>query len=516
MKLTSLLSAADMDTLPILNYREVNLSGICPDSRRIKNGELYVALDGFTSDGHEYVADAEKNGAAAALVSEKAVKCGRLDGIYLPLIVCDDTRSCMARLYAAFFGQPQKRLKIVGVTGTNGKTSTATLIYEILRSSGRACGLIGTLGCFFPSGRHETRGHDENASMTTPDPEELYGIMRDMADEGAEYLVMEVSSHALALSKVEPIDFEVAVFTNLTPEHLDMHGNMEEYFRAKSLLFKKCRRAVINYDDKYGRILADQIKSEGYEGISSRDGIMLCSMEGRECDTLCADVHLRGKGGIEYKLISRNMRLRISSPMAGDFNVMNTAEAALACYALGVSPKDIKDTVAHFSGARGRLERINTGRECDFSVYIDYAHTPDALENLIRCVKGFAERNQRIVVLFGCGGDRDKYKRPMMGRIAVGMADFVIITSDNSRSERAEDIISDILSDVGSCDGLGAHYTVIKDRREAIRYAIKTAKRGDIILLCGKGHEAYEIDSQGKRYFSEREEVYAALRERNG
>lgn len=509
MKLSELLSAAKIDALAVLNFNDVDVSGICPDSRRIKEESLYVAVEGFQTDGHLYISEAVKRGASCAAVSKKAYESGMLEGFSLPLILCEDTREIMAWLCSAFHGHMQRQMKIVGVTGTNGKTSTATLICEILRASGKKCGLIGTLGCFSPKGRIEKFAHSDTASMTTPDPEELYEIIKDMALDGAEYLVMEVSSHALALSKVDPIEFEVGVFTNLTPEHLDLHGSMEEYFKAKLRMFEKCRAAVINDDDKYGRMLADKIKKRAVGEIPA-DKTVLCSMEGRECDAICSDLRSKGKNGIEYKLISRNMRLRLISPMAGDFNVMNTAEAALTCHALGVPIKHIKETIATFSGARGRLERVKT--ESDVSVYIDYAHTPDALENLIRCVRGFALNRQRIIVVFGCGGDRDKSKRPLMGKIAVSMADYVIITSDNSRSERAEDIISDILSGIEGIERYGADHTVIYDRRDAIEYAIKTAKSGDIILLCGKGHEEYEIDRLGKRYFSEREIVKNAVR----
>jgi UDP-N-acetylmuramoyl-L-alanyl-D-glutamate--2,6-diaminopimelate ligase len=502
MKLTDLLFSAD---LPILNFNDVNVSGICPDSRRIKGGDMYIALEGLSSDGHAYIGDAVKRGAVCAAVSKKAFESGILEGVHIPMIVCEDTRRAMSYLYSTFYGEPQKKMKVIGVTGTNGKTSVATLVYRILSASGRKCALLGTLGCFLPSGRTDNRGHNENANMTTPDPEELYAIMHRAVCEGVEYLVMEVSSHALALSKVDPIEFEVAVFTNLTPEHLDLHGDMEEYFSAKARLFDACRLAVINYDDKYGRMLADRIDRR-----NGQVSVMLCSMEGRECDRICSDIQLHGKNGIEYKLLSRDMRLRLRSPLVGEFNVMNTAEAALVCHALGVSHKDIKDTVASFSGVSGRLERVKLPVS-DLSVYIDYAHTPDALENLIRCVRGFATREQRIVVLFGCGGDRDKSKRPLMGRVALSMADSVIITSDNSRSERAEDIINDILSCVGDGRKYEAQYTVIKDRKEAIEYAVRCAKRSDIILLCGKGHEEYEIDSLGKRYFSEKEIVIRAV-----
>jgi UDP-N-acetylmuramyl-tripeptide synthetase len=316
-----------------------------------------------------------------------------------------------------------------------------------------------------------------------------------MLKDGCETVVMEVTSHALYQGRVEPIGFFASVFTNLSEDHLDFHKTMENYFTVKAELFKKSALAVINYDDKYGRLLADTIDIP----------TLLCSAECREVAHLAEDIRIYGRQGIEYKLSSPNMRLRIRSPLQGSFNVMNTMQAALVARALGVSVSDIKATLDRFSGISGRLECLKVGERLDFSVYVDYAHTPDALENLIRAARGFAREGQRIVLLFGCGGDRDKGKRPHMGRIATVMADFVVITSDNSRSEDTHDIISDIIAGINNSDG--APYTVIEDRRSAIEYVIKNARRGDIILLAGKGHEEYEIDRNGIRPFSERKIV---------
>ena len=474
---------------------DVDLTGICPDSSRVKPGNLYIAIEGLHADGHSFIGEAKKRGASAFAVSSKALAEGRVKEQTLPLLVADDTGALSAHLFAAWHGDPQKQMKIVGVTGTNGKTSVTTLIREMLSRAEIPSGLIGTAGCLSPKGKIEIKPSNPNANMTTPDPEELYQILRVMADAGARVAVMEVTSHALALRKTDPIDFEVAVFTNLTEDHLDLHQNMENYFAAKARLFEKCRLAVINYDDRYGRILADNIKIPR----------ILCSMEGRDTDCAAEDVHLRADGGLEYKLTSRDLRLRVRSQLCGGFNVMNTMQAAVTAKALGASVNTIKDTLSHFSGIKGRLERLKIYGKYDFSVYIDYAHTPDALENLLRTARTFVKKDQRIVLLFGCGGDRERQKRPVMGRIAVDMADFVIITSDNSRSERTADIIEDILS--GIVDRDGAAYTVIESRKSAIEYAIKNARRGDVILLAGKGHEEYEIDEKGKRPFSERDLV---------
>ena len=498
MRLTELLKS--------LNYvldgnceaaKDVEITGICPNSSRVEPGNLYIAIEGLHADGHAYIKEAIERGAVAAVVSRQAVDQGRVDveNIPVPVIVCENTRRAMSCLFAAWYSEPYKSLKMIGVTGTNGKTSVSRLIYEILIRSGKKCALIGTTGCRTHLREIAIRSKNPEANMTTPDPEELYAILGEAVEDGCEYAIMEVTSHALAFDKVAPITFEVSVFTNLTEDHLDFHKNMENYFAAKSKLFSQSLRAVINYDDRYGRILADNIKIPA----------TLCTAECRETGCAAEDVHLYGERGIEYKLTHPDLRLRVRSPLTGGFNVMNTMQAALVARQLGVSAKDIKDALAHFSMIDGRLQRLKTRGNVDFNVYVDYAHTPDALENLLRAVRGFVTSEQRIVLIFGCGGDRDRGKRPHMGKIAVEMADFVIITADNSRSERTSDIIDDILTGIDGCDG--ASYTVIDDRRAAIEYAIKNAREGDVILLAGKGHEEYEITSDGKRRFCEREIV---------
>ncbi len=477
--------------------KDVEITGICPNSSRVEPGNLYIAIEGLHADGHAYIPEAIRKGAVAAVVSRRAVDEGRVDieNSDFPFIVCDNTRRIMSYLFAAWYSEPQTRLKMIGVTGTNGKTSVSRLIYEILTRSGKKCALIGTTGCRTHLREIAIRSRNPEANMTTPDPEELYAILDAAADDGCEYAIMEVTSHALVFDKVAPITFDISVFTNLTEDHLDLHKNMESYFAAKSRLFSQSRCAVINYDDRYGRLLADNINIPA----------TLCTAECRDTGCAAEDIRLYGERGIEYKLTHPELRLRVRSPLPGRFNVMNTMQAALVARRLGVSAKDIKDGLAHFSGIDGRLQRLKTRENVDFNVYVDYAHTPDALENLLRAVKGFVTSDQRIVLIFGCGGDRDRGKRPHMGKIAVEMADFVIITADNSRSEKMSDIIDDILSGISEC--YGAPYTVIEDRKAAIEYAIKNARKGDVILLAGKGHEEYEITSDGKRRFCEREIV---------
>lgn len=475
---------------------DVEIERICPDHRRIKSGDLFVAIKGLRADGHDHVKEAVERGAAALLLSSyRARELSGQDFLKgMPILISNDTAEGAAYLFSAYYGNPQDKLTVVGVTGTNGKTTVSNMIAHILMSAGESCGVIGTLGSFSRGKKLEIISLDPNASMTTPDPEQLYAIIGKIAEDGCKYLIMEVSSHSLVQGRVAPIDFEIGIFTNLTEDHLDLHQNMENYFLAKAGLFDKCKIAVINCDDAYGRRL-----SELYDGKIARK---TCSFGLHPSDHTAEDIHL-SEEGIEYKLISPNLRLRIRSPLYGEYNVMNTMQAVAAAGVLGVKATRIKDALRAYAGTCGRLERLKIPYNVGFSVYIDYAHTPDALSNLLRCVKGFMKRGQRLVLLFGCGGDRDRAKRPLMGRIATEMADHTIITSDNSRSEIASDIIKDIISGVDP-DG---SYTVIVDRRSAIEYAVSNARDGDILILAGKGHESYEIDAEGKKPFSERDIV---------
>ncbi len=476
-----------------LSWPNIDIKDIFQDSRQVVVGGLYIAMEGVHTDSHGYVTEACEHGAVAAIISRSALADGRVKAwdAYVPLIAVEDTREAFSRLYAAWYKNPQKKLKFIGVTGTNGKTSVCSLIHHILSSNGIRCGQIGTTGSLSRGAELDIKSPNAAANMTTPDPPELYRILDSMANDGVEYVIMEVTSHALALSKVSPISFDIAVFTNLSEDHLDFHLNMERYFAAKSILFNNCKRAVVNIDDRYGRRVADSHQVE----------MLTCSAEGKNATFSAVDVKYNFGMGTEYKLCSHKMRLRIRTSLIGRANVMNTLQAIAVCDLCGISARDIKDSIAAFVGIRGRFERVKLDTKANFSIYIDYAHTPDALENLLRTAKQISKRGQRIVLLFGCGGDREKQKRAQMGRIAAEMADMVVVTSDNSRSEEPMDIINDI---VGGIDD-GAVYTVIEDRRAAIEYVIRMARRGDIILLAGKGHEEYEIDKTGRHYFSERE-----------
>ena len=461
--------------------REV--TGICSDSRTLQTGEIYVALRGLHADGGAFVRQAVARGATFAVCEYP------LAGI--DTLVVEDARGALARLWDAWYGHPASAMRLIGITGTNGKTSTACMLAHILRTEGHSCGLIGTVECRLNDRVLSVRGGDPLANMTTPDPAELYRLLAEMRDGGATYVVMEVTSHALALSKVVPLRFFRAVFTNLTPEHLDFHGDMESYFVEKRKLFGLCEGAVISTRSPYGERLADGLE------------MPLWRVDEKTVrDTVC-----EGTEGVGFTLCSSTgdcVSVKIGVP--GEFSAENGALAMMTAVSAGVPAQSAAAALSCFEGVRGRMERVSPPEFCA-AVFVDYAHTPDALENLLRTARGFCGEAHRVTVLFGCGGDRDRGKRAQMGRIASALADFTVLTSDNCRTERAEDILRDILKGVDK----EKPYLVIADRRTAIRYVIDTARQGDVILLAGKGHESYEIKGGERTAFSEREIVAAAI-----
>jgi UDP-N-acetylmuramoyl-L-alanyl-D-glutamate--2,6-diaminopimelate ligase len=377
-------------------------------------------------------------------------------------------------------------MMLIGVTGTNGKTTITNIIKHILESCGHKTGLIGTI-CNM-SGKRELPAH-----YTTPEPLELQGILNEMANDGCEYCVMEVSSHALAQKRVAGLSFIAGVFTNLTQDHLDFHKTMENYLKAKQKLFEVSSVGIINLDDPYAATIIKEAacKTVTY-GLTESADFSAASIEYRT-------------DGISYTLRG-DISCRVNACLPGGFSVYNTL-AALACaVTIGIPAKDAVSALETFSGVRGRIEVVPTGR--NFTVILDYAHTPDGLEKILCAVKGFAQG--RVVALFGCGGDRDKGKRPKMGAIAAQNADFLVVTSDNPRSEEPEAIINDILEGL---KGFETPYIVKTNRREAIKYAIFNAKKDDVIVLAGKGHEDYQILSTGRIHFDEHEVVAEILEE---
>lgn len=485
----------------------LEIYGVTADSRRVSEGWLFVAIKGLHQDGGGFIPQAVKQGAAAVLaLPQTSVPADRV------CLSHPNPREALARLCDAWYGHPTRDMCLVGVTGTNGKTSVSAMLSHILAWDQVPVAVIGTVGVLDFKGQPlSIRSRDETANMTTPDPEELYRIFSVLRDQMVEQrydtsvVVMEVTSHALLLDKLAPLSFEGAVFTNLTPEHLDMHGTMEAYYQAKLGLFRMSRWAVINADDPYGRRLLT-------EPHTSVETWHLCHMSPltRSADLphpgirgnriYAGQVKMLGSNGVEYRLMSPGARVRISCPIPGEFTVFNSMEAAVMALLLGVSPGRIKEALGCFPGVPGRMEPVPLGDHVGFSVFLDYAHTPDALENLLVTAKRFRKKGERIVLLFGCGGDRDASKRPLMATVASRLADTVIITSDNSRTEDPLSIIEDILQGMEE----DSDYVVIPQRREAIQYVIRHARRGDIILLAGKGHETYEIDKNGRHDFSEK------------
>ena len=479
---------------------DTDITGIVTSSEQVSAGSVFVCIKGLHADGHEFINDAVRSG-AVLIVAElgRDVSVGGAAALKV-----ENTRRAAALLYNAWYGFPADKMKIIAVTGTNGKTSVTYMLRAIFEKASYRCGLIGTVGCLSCGGRRiGTFSHDVLANMTTPDPDELFRLLRIMADDGVQYVFIEATSHASALSKLDALHFDVAVFTNLTQDHLDFHGTMENYFLSKAKYFGMCDRAVINCDDRYGARLADELRS------NEKCDLLTVSAKSSGADYCACDITSLGADGSSYTVFRKNGEsIRLSVRIPGEFSVMNSLEAAAVAIECGIPAECIKEALSEFPGVTGRMERVPLPGNPDRAVFIDYAHTPDALENLLRCVRGFAAENQRIILVFGCGGDRDRTKRREMAHIASRFADFTVITSDNSRNEDPERIISDILKGIDK----EKSYTVITDRKEAIEFAVMYSRPKDIILLAGKGHEKYEINRTGRHPFDEKEIVLEASR----
>ncbi|MBE6576324.1 MAG: UDP-N-acetylmuramoyl-L-alanyl-D-glutamate--2,6-diaminopimelate ligase [Ruminococcaceae bacterium] len=481
MRLSTLLREAGISAAA--GGADPEISGIASDSRRVRTGDLFVCIRGLHHDGHTHLCEVAAAGAAAAVVSEGCI--GKLS---VPVIRVPDTRAALACLWYAFLGHPATEMRLVAVTGTNGKTSVSRMLCAILQEAGERTGLIGTVGCRSGDRPLTADPEDPLSNMTTPDPADLYRMLAEMREDGVTTVVMEATSHALALGKLAPLHFAAGIFTNLTPEHLDFHGTMENYLAAKLKLFAACDIGIVNRDDPAGAAAA----------AVCRGRAVLCSQYG-EADYLARNIRFRGDAGVEYRLETPDGAFGVESPIPGRFTPENSLLAAACARELGIPPHTVQVALARLSGIPGRMERVALPAQLPFSVYIDYAHTPDALEKLLRTARELRRDGGRVVLLFGCGGDRDPTKRKPMGRIAAEMADFVILTSDNSRGEDPETILREILRGM---DRERPH-TVIPNRAEAIAYAVETARKDDIILLAGKGHEQYEITRQGRMPFDE-------------
>lgn len=478
---------------------EIDFTHIITHTAELSPGVLFICLRGIRYDSHTLIRMIEEGGAAAVIAEDSAALPS---DISVPIFRVPNTRRTLALLYSRYCGNPQNELCMIGITGTNGKTSTATILYSILRTLGYRCALIGTAECLYDDTVYtlpeESHGRERLRTMTTPDPDILFPMLRMMKDAGITHVVMEVSSHALALDKVAPISFEIGIFTNLSSEHMDFHSDMQSYMLAKSKLFSLCKTGIFNCDNEYAEDLIAHAHCHPL-----RAGIVW------QGDFRATDIELRGVLGTSYSFIAPGVRLRIRTPLPGAFSVYNTLLALTAATALGASPIAAADALATPARIPGRMERVPTG-DAGFAVFIDYAHTEYALKSLLTTVRSFRRSGERIVLIFGCGGDRDRQKRAPMGRIAEELADQIIVTSDNPRTEDPDVIITDILA--------GMHNTerclVIRSRRRAIEHAVLTAKHGDIIILAGKGHETYEITASGIHQFDERKILRAALEKR--
>ena len=476
MKLSQL-----MGSLPY-GVHDVDVTDVTNDSRAVKPGMAFVCLKGVSTDGHRYAVSAAEKGAAAVIAEHNV-------GVDCQIIV-PNTHAVYARMCSALYGDPKDRLKLIGVTGTNGKTTTTYLLKSVLEQFGKKVGLIGTI--------HNMIGDrvipTEN---TTPDAHQLHALFREMADAGCEYVVMEVSSHALDQERVGGLHFAAAIFTNLTQDHLDYHGTMANYLAAKKKLFQRTDLAIVNADDPASREITEgltcPVATYGIENAASYQAKGVRYLQ----------------DGVVFELLGGTNIARVSLKTPGRFSVYNGLAAASCLLALGFDHEETAACLSNAAGVPGRAEVVPTGR--DFTVILDYAHTPDGLENILKTVNEI--KRGRLVILFGCGGDRDATKRPIMGKIAADLADFCIVTSDNPRTEDPEAIIRDVLEGMKDTS---TPKKVIVNRRDAIRFALENAQPDDMIVLAGKGHEDYQIIGTTKHPFDERVVVREILEESAG
>lgn len=481
--LESLLRSLNL--LEARGNREIAVNGIAYDSRRIQPGDLFVAVRGTRVDANRYVRDALQRG-AVAVITESPIE----NHTQVPFIRVTDSRAALAAVSANFYEHPSRRLTLAGVTGTNGKTTTVLLLESILRSAGHATGVFGTLG-------HRWGDKFFTASNTTPESLDLQRLFHEMAAEGVTHAVMEVSSHALSLERVGNCAFDAAVFTNLSQDHLDFHGSMEGYFQAKERLFKehlnrlgKRTSSVINLDDPYGRRLAAEVHGD----------LWTFSTSSPEARVRVSTAELSATG-IRARLSGPVGDFTVLSPLLGRLNLYNVLAAATTAMSLGVPKEAIIEGVHSVSQVDGRLQRVSIPEWCGFHVVVDYAHTPDAMDKSLDCLREMTKG--RLVVVFGCGGDRDRTKRPVMGEVAARWGDLVIVTSDNPRTESPEAIVREIepgltrkgVSRVAADEKPPPEsgYTTEPDRRRAIELALAWARPGDTVFIGGKGHETYQI-----------------------
>lgn len=480
MKLTELAKSLPN---PAQVCGQAEITGLTCDSRKVSPGDLYFCLPGLRVDGHSFAQQAADKGAAALVVERKLP-------VELPQVLVEDARAAMSYMAQCFYGYPARGMRGVGITGTKGKTTTSFLVREIARHAGYKVGLMGTV-CTSIGDK------EEPASLTTPDPIDVQSLLARMRDAGCDFYVMEVSAHALDLRKLVGMQFDQGVFTNFSQDHLDYFGTMETYRKAKEKFFTPfyIRHAVVNADDEAAPHMLGKVETTTF-GVS------------KPADAYANDIEIH-ESGVSFVLSWKDVRLPLHLHISGIFNVYNSMAAAVACLEMGMDPGKVKEGLEAVTVVPGRIEPLPT--HTPYRVILDYAHSPASLESILKTIREFTRG--RLICLFGCGGGRDKEKRPIMGEISGRLADFSILTSDNPRLEQPMDILSAIEAGIKPT---GAPYVVIENRREAIRYAMQMGQPGDVIVLAGKGHETYQDIGGQKLPFDEKVVVRELLREMGG
>ena len=480
MKISELIKVLDNECA--LSFIDAECSGIFNDSRKVVDNSIFVCIKGLRSDGHDFAEETAKNGAAIVI-------CEHDVGLENQIIV-EDTREAYAILCAEYFSNPAKKLKLIGITGTAGKTTTSYMIKSMLTKAGHKVGLIGTIQNMI--GDEILPSH-----YTTPDAYELHSLFDLMQKGGCDYCVMEVSSMALHQKRVFGLEFNTAVFTNFSQDHLDYHITMDNYLDAKLMLFSMCKNAVINYDSKCAKKVIDFAKDKGCN-------VLTYSTVSNDCDYSAKEMRYKSDS-VSYVIVTTGKIGRVKVMVPGVFMVYNSLAAGVVSIAEGIDFDTTIDYMQSLTGVKGVVEVVPNNKDCTF--IIDFAHTPDELENVIKMLSEF--KQGRLITLFGCGGDRDNSKRAIMGRIVSELSDFTIVTSDNPRTENPSKIIEDIVSGIDK----KANHIVIEDREQAIIYAVKNSKPNDIVLFAGKGYETYQILNSGTIRFDEREVIAKALSE---
>ncbi|MFX3622648.1 MAG: UDP-N-acetylmuramoyl-L-alanyl-D-glutamate--2,6-diaminopimelate ligase [Ectobacillus sp.] len=487
MKLHTLVSC--LHDFPKVPADNPDITSIEMDSRQVKEGSLFVCINGFTVDGHKFAAQAAAQG-AAAIVAERPLD------VDVPVVLVKDTTRALAVLADYFYGQPTQKLHLIGITGTNGKTTTSHIVNEIMRAHGHKTGLIGTINMKIGDETFDVKN-------TTPDSLTLQKNFHYMIENEVTSAVMEVSSHALHLGRVHGCDYDVAVFTNLTQDHLDYHKTMEEYQQAKGLLFAQLGNSFRHDRVKYAVLNNDEEASKAYK-VSTQATIITYGID-QKSDIMARDITMTSSG-TAFTLVTPQAEVKVTMKLVGKFNVYNVLAATAACLVSKVPLATIVHVIQNMPGVAGRFEVVDGGQ--DFTVIVDYSHTPDSLENALKTIRQFAKGKVYCVV--GCGGDRDRAKRPIMADIAAKYADYAIYTSDNPRSENPQSILDDMIACVKA-----DNYEVIVDRKEAIWRAVAAAQAEDVILIAGKGHETYQIIGSEVFDFDDRLVAKEAIRHRS-